>query len=232
MRTVIQYGTIRRVIVVDPKAKQELKPIIKDIFNIQGEFNIIIKALQAQIFFSEEIDENDEILIIPIDNDQLEAGNLDIQEIPHENKNAPKIDMKEILGEKIIHKDLLLTVNSWANPQKFKVCYSEGMKQLAKRVKKRTIRCTKESCPFKLIFLATQNQEQDPEELIFQLESFQSDHNHELDYEAKNIFSLEIINEINMFKGKFNTLEDIREHINKKFLTNFDYNQIVYQVNK
>ena len=53
-----------------------------------------------------------------------------------------------------------------------------------------------------------------------------------MDFVARNTFTIEIIQEIDKVKGRFKTYEDIREYVNEKYQTSFDYNQIVYQVNK
>lgn len=55
---------------------------------------------------------------------------------------------------------------------------------------------------------------------------------HELNYEKKSEFTEEIINEINMLKGKVKTFNSLLEIINKKFGTDFNLNQMKYQVNK
>ena len=55
---------------------------------------------------------------------------------------------------------------------------------------------------------------------------------HELNYEKKNEFTQEIINEINNLKGKVKTMNTLVKIINKKFKTDFNLTQIKYQVSK
>lgn len=238
-RVVSEYGTTRKVIIIDPSQRQELKPIIKELFALEVDFEIMIRALKAQVTLSDEIQENDEIIVVPIQNNN-DPEKIENDSKPREEENCQiEINVQGFLNEQIYHKDLISTLNEWANPLKFKVCFTEGAKPTKKGLK-RTACCVKDHCPFKLIFIASQKinnedpsqKKNDIEELTFKLESFYLIHNHPLDFVARNTFTIEIIQEIDKVKGRFKTYEDIREYVNEKYQTSFDYNQIVYQVNK
>jgi len=45
-----------------------LKPLIKELFALEVDFDIMIKTLKAQVILNNEIQENDEIIIVPIQN--------------------------------------------------------------------------------------------------------------------------------------------------------------------
>ena len=55
---------------------------------------------------------------------------------------------------------------------------------------------------------------------------------HELKLSKQALFTKEIINEINIFKGKVPKYKDMTELINKRFKTNFTTSQIKYQIAK
>jgi len=154
-RVVSEYGTTRKVIIIDPSQRQELKQIIKELFALEVDFEIMIRALKAQVTLSDEIQENDEIIVVPIQNNN-DPEKIENDSKPREEENCQiEINVQGFLNEQIYHKDLISTLNEWANPLKFKVCFTEVAKPTKKGLK-RTACCVKDHCPFKLIFIAFQ----------------------------------------------------------------------------
>jgi len=235
-RVVAELNDIRRVLTIDPSINKNLKDLIKGTFSIDGDFVCVIKSFQAEICNTNEIYEGDEVIVIAKEEvkDQSEENS---EASLNQNKKVWTIDnnsFEDLSKQKILEKDLVTVLNIWANPLKFNICRDGGVKFLVKGAK-RTVFCSVKGCSFQMNFLAPNKKKADVEsiaDLEYELESFKPDHNHELNYENKEQFSQKIVEEIDQIKGKFKTTEDIREYINKKFDTNFNYNQISYQVNK
>ena len=53
----------RRILVIDPLNSQEIKPIIQRLYNLQDDFDVVIKFLNAKVTYTDELFPNDEIEI-------------------------------------------------------------------------------------------------------------------------------------------------------------------------
>ena len=56
-------GKDRRILVIDPLNSQEIKPIIQRLYNLQDDFDVVIKFLNAKVTYIDELFPNDEIEI-------------------------------------------------------------------------------------------------------------------------------------------------------------------------
>jgi len=146
-----------------------------------------------------------------------------------------EICIDEIKDLIILGKEAVNELNKWASSFGFKLIIPEGTKKLKNCYKKRLI-CNKKGCFFRLVFISQEkndfSEEQKTDELKFKLDSYTNVHNHELVFDQKNIFTSEIIREIDSLKGSAKSLAELHRHINIKFQTTFNYYQILYQVNK
>ena len=237
-RVVAQYESKRRIIKIDTSTRLPIEDLIRDAFSLETRFVCHIKSLQAEILYTNEIEQGDEIIVtlLPEEIPSLEDRQVGANEL---NNSQEKIkieeeNFKDLKDARILEKDLLSRINLWANPLKFNMCFSEGIKFLVKGAK-RTACCSIDKCPFRLFFLAPKIKKSDFEsvdDIEYQLETYYAEHNHNLSLNTKNIFTPEVIKEVDLVKGCCETYQDVCEYINKKFQTNYTYQQISYQIGK
>jgi len=238
-RVIYEYSNQKRILVINPDKTEELKPLITNFIGTDT-FQIKIKAMDAIVNFSNEIFEGDELIIEQIPVSNLENQVEDQENIPKEEDGAVDkenasimTDPGEHLKKRLKGKDLLEYVNAWAISHSFKVKICEGYK-VGKKGVTRTLTCREKNCNFKLKFFSEKAQESKVnfDELEYSLKTMQLKHNHKLELNDKEEMSPEVVEKINLWKGKTKTLIDLKELINKEFDKSFDYHQICYQVTK
>lgn len=238
-RVIYEYLNQKRILLINPNKKEELKPLISQFIQIDA-FQIKIKTMDAIVNFSNEVFEGDELIIeqislLNLEKEVKDPGNQHkVKEDVIDNESACKVtDPGEYLKIKIKGKDLLDYVNAWAISNSFKVKICEGYK-VGKKGVTRTLMCREKNCNFRLTFFSEGSQESqtDYNEIEYSIKSMKLEHNHKLESNIKETMSPEIIEKINIWKGKTKTLVDLKDLVNQEFQTNYDYHQISYQASK
>ena len=158
------------------------------------------------------------------------------------NEDSLVISFQDLIGEKFKKNKLLNSLNAWANSKGFHFILSEGAKQLKKGVK-RTFACHVKGCEYKLLLKSDSNEDnfQVEEKLsskykkhskILNYMNSKEYEDHTLDFQKRDTFTEKILKEINLLKGKTQTISTLTEVLNKKFQTEFSVLQVKYQVNK
>jgi len=91
-RVVAQYESKRRIIKIDTSTRLPIEDLIRDAFSLETRFVCHIKSLQAEILYTNEIEQGDEIIVtlLPEEIPSLEDGQVGANELNNsqeKNKN-------------------------------------------------------------------------------------------------------------------------------------------------
>ena len=140
---------------------QEFKEEICRNFGINGEIKLVHNDLNAEITSKLSSKPNLWIRIIILgqiqaqnENPNLYSQNRNDRLLEQEsNRNEIIIPYDELLEKKFKKKELLDDLNLWANPKRFHLYFSEGPKEMKKRIK-RTLSCIEKDCKYKLMMIS------------------------------------------------------------------------------
>lgn len=155
-RVVVEYQSLRRIIKINPSSNVLVAGLVKEIFSLEAPFTCIVKSLQAEIKYTNEVEQGDELVVSLLDAPQQDQQVQNSHEEAGFEANRVQLneqDFENLKNLKISEKNMKVTINLWANPLKFHLYLSEGIKYLVKGAK-RTARCKNIGCSFKLTFLA------------------------------------------------------------------------------
>ena len=212
-RVVVLYGNERRMMVVNPNRVQEVLPVVISIFGITTKVKILLKSLNAEVFSTAEIFEGDELVVIG--NEEESKRNSNEEHKSQQEEIKIEINLDPISGKKFKGKELLRKLNDWSSPLQFGLIFPNGTAKQENKWR-RTVWCCVKGCDFKLYFNADFVEGKHYDELDFSLESGKNNHNHSLN-SSEDTMSLEIIKEIDRFKGKMKTKVELQKYINEKF---------------
>jgi len=227
----------RHILVINPNIKSEIKSIIDETIDIGAPYLVKVESLDAIVQYTTQIFEGDVLLIILVEPgpEPRENSNPAQEEVRNPGGSLSEeieIDLKDIIDKKIKGSDLVENLNIRSLPQGFKLVKSEGTKKLNSKIKMVLV-CNHKGCEFKLNFFSNYEEQKSNEiqtDMDFVLGKYVSMHNHKLNYKEKKRFTQEIILEIDALKGKMVSCVELKDYINKKFNTEFEYSQITYQV--
>jgi len=228
-RVVVVYQNDRRMMIIDPSYSQEVLPKIQALFNLPFKFKVMLKSLNAEVFATYEVFEGDELLIIPIEENN--QSRIEERKELSEEIAITKVGLDCLFKKKFEGKNLLKDLNNWANPLGFTLIFPNGVTRQQDKMK-RTVWCSAKDCKFKLYLVAELESDKSYDDLKFTLENGKDEHNHKLEVSEEDLLSPDIIKEIDDFKGKMKTKVELQNYINKKFKKNFTYSQISHYVTK
>ena len=180
----------KRLIVIDQTKSEDLNQIITRQINIDKDFHVKVKSINAIISFTSEVFEGDELIIeFKEVQDSSVSSSQDSQSQPEEeraNENLimVKTDIEDTFKEPIKVQDLLQKINDWAFSKDFKVKVSGGQK-FGKTGVTKTFRCSEKKCNFQLKFYSEyplNKNELNTEKISYIIKSSFLIHNHKSTY--------------------------------------------------
>ena len=155
----IAYENLKKLIIYEPQMDMNaFKAHLQSHFRLSNKEIILTDTKRdAEItsVLSLKSDNEVRILISGENHDKSDDENKVPSSIQAEKDN---ICFNMLIGKKYYAEDLLEELNEWAEPQKFKLVYSEGPKKLKNAIK-RTLSCFKKNCDYRLVFLSDENGE-------------------------------------------------------------------------
>jgi len=149
----IDFGTSRKLIIVEPGLDFEgFKKYLREEFKvIQNRIKLIDVRRNAEVISMKSLKDENELVI------EVES---EVEPLPEEQKAEPEnvprnnsyeVVYTELVGKKFSDGNLITEINKWANQKHFNLIFSEG-KHKMKDSYKRTLKCSRKNCLYKMIF--------------------------------------------------------------------------------
>ena len=199
----VSYENVRKLLIVDLQSTFDvLKQDIRKYFGLdEREFQLIELKRNAEIISIQSLKEENEVQIVLIQNTNssvaLQNSHLNESNIVIE---FGKVDLHILIGKNFELQNMLDEINKWANQMKFNMIF--GSKQQMKNGVKRVLSCSLRSFPSRIIMKSNK--------LKFILLD------HDLNFEKKSNFTDQIINDIDLLKGKVKKLTILSHKLSMK----------------